>query len=79
MVSVNSARPLKPRVIVHDPGIAKEDALILDLEHAPSAGIRRSLRPDLLPHAAADYLAPRLRICYFFEQAADPVRGKVMA
>ncbi len=79
VVSVNSARPLKPRVIVHDPGIAKEDAVILDLEHAPSAGIRRSLRPDLLPHAAADYLAPRLRICYFFEQAADPVRGKVMA
>ena len=79
VVSVNSARPLRPRVIVHDHAIAKEDALILDLEHAPSAGIRRSLRPDLLPRAAADYLTPRLRICYFFEQAADPVRGEVIA
>lgn len=79
VVSVNSARPLKPRVIVHDPGVVKENALILDLEHAPNAGIRRSLRPDLLPRAAADYLAPRLRICYFFEQAADSVRGEVVA
>lgn len=79
VVSVNSARPLKPRVIVHDPAIAKEEALILDLEQAPSAGIRRSLRPDLLPRAAADYLSPRLRLCYFFERASDPVRGEVVA
>ncbi len=78
VVSVNSARPLKPRVMVHDADLAKEDALILDLERMPTAGIRRSLRPDLLPADARDYLAPRLRICYFFEQASDPVRGEVV-
>jgi putative nucleotidyltransferase with HDIG domain len=78
VVSVNSARPLKPRVIVHDAGTAKEEALILDLEQAPTAGIRRSVRPDLLPHEAMDYLAPRLRICYFFEREADPVHGEVV-
>ncbi|MCB2028517.1 MAG: DUF3391 domain-containing protein [Rhodoferax sp.] len=78
VVSVNSARPLKPRVMVHDAGLAKEDALILDLEQMPTAGIRRSLRPDLLPADARDYLAPRLRICYFFERASDPVRGEVV-
>jgi putative nucleotidyltransferase with HDIG domain len=78
VVSVNSARPLKPRVIVHDPGISKEEALILDLEQAPTAGIRRSLRPELLPPDARDYLAPRQRICYFFERAADPVRGEIV-
>ncbi len=78
VVSVNSARPLKPRVMVHDAGLAKEEALILDLEQMPTAGIRRSLRPDLLPADARDYLAPRLRICYFFERASDPVRGEVV-
>ncbi len=78
VVSVNSARPLKPRVIVHEPRIAKEEALILDLEQAPSAGIRRSIRPDLLPRAAMDYLSPRQRICYFFERAADPARGEIV-
>jgi putative nucleotidyltransferase with HDIG domain len=72
VVSVNSSRPLKPRVIVHEPGIPKHEALILDLEHAPNLGIRRSLKPMNLPGAALDYLSPRQRICYFFERVADP-------
>lgn len=69
VVSVNSSRPLKPRVLVHDPDISRHDALILDLEQAPEIGIRRSLKPALLPSEAIDYLMPRQRICYFFEQA----------
>jgi HD-GYP domain-containing protein (c-di-GMP phosphodiesterase class II) len=71
VVSVNSARPLKPRVIVHEPSVPKHEALILDLEHAPQLGIRRSLKPANLPASALDYLAPRQRICYFFEQAVQ--------
>ena len=79
VVSVNSARPLKPRVIVHEPAIPKGEALIVDLEHMTTAGIRRSIRPDLLPRASMDYLSPRARICYFFERAAEPVRGETTA
>lgn len=75
VVSVNSSRPLKPRVIVHEPGISRHDALILDLEHAPSLGIRRSLKPAALPSAAAEFLAPRQRVCYFFERVMDPMAG----
>jgi len=77
VVSVNSTRPLKPRVIVHEPSVPKDEAVILNLELAPAAGIRRSIRPDLLPRAAIDYLSPRLRICYFFERASDPARSEV--
>lgn len=69
VVSVNSARPLKPRVLVHEPSVAREEALILDLELADAPGIRRSLKPAALPRAALDYLSPRARICYFFERA----------
>lgn len=72
VVSVNSARPLKPRIILHEPGVARAEALILDLEKMPQLGIRRSLKPGNLPAAALDYLAPRQRIAYFFEQAAEP-------
>ena len=68
VVSVNSTRPLKPRLLVCEPGIPKDEALILDLERTPSIGIKRSLKPGLLPKAAFDYLSPRQRICYFFEQ-----------
>jgi putative nucleotidyltransferase with HDIG domain len=78
VVSVNASRPLKPRVIVHDPAIPRDDALILDLAHEPALGIRRSLRPLQLPKAAIDYLSPRQRICYFFERgrSAGETRGE---
>lgn len=72
VVSVNSSRPLKPKVVVHDPATPKYEALILDLEKTPQLGIRRSLKPANLPPAALDYLAPRQRIAYFFEQAIEP-------
>jgi HD-GYP domain-containing protein (c-di-GMP phosphodiesterase class II) len=76
VVSVNSTRPLKPRVIVFDPAISKHEALILDLETTPGLGIRRNLKPAGLPRAAIDYLSPRQRICYFFERAVDaPLAG----
>ncbi len=78
VVSVNSTRPLKPRVIVYEPSVPKDQAEILNLEQAPAAGIRRSIRPDLLPRAAIDYLSPRVRICYFFERATDAARSEAV-
>ncbi|GIX25092.1 MULTISPECIES: HD-GYP domain-containing protein [Caldimonas] len=71
VVSVNSARPLKPRVIVHDPKTPAEEALIVNLEAHPELGVRRSLKPLQLPREALDYLSPRQRICYFFERAVE--------
>ena len=71
VVAVNSARPLKPRVIVHEPSVPRHEAVILDLEHAPNASIRRSLKPSSLPSAALDYLQPRPRVYYFFEPAQN--------
>ena len=70
VVSVNSTRPLKPRVLVHDPNVPRDEALHLDLETAPDLGIRRSIRAAQLPPAAMDYLAPRPRVAYFFEAAS---------
>ena len=69
VVTVNSSRPLKPRVLVHDPGVPRDEALFLDLEAVPGVGIRRSLRDSQLPPASREYLAPAPRIAYFFEPA----------
>lgn len=69
VVSVNSIRPLKPRVIVFDADVPKHEALILDLEQLPNVAIRRSLKPGALPPDAMDYLAPRQRIAYYFESS----------
>lgn len=71
VVSVNSGRPLKPRLVVHDPDVPRHEALILDLELAPNTSIRRSLKPSSLPVSTLDYLQPRQRLCYFFEPAAN--------
>nr|WP_276611742.1 HD domain-containing phosphohydrolase [Thiorhodococcus mannitoliphagus] len=72
VVSVNSSRPLKPRVLIHDPRIPRDDALVIDLEDQPDLGIRQSLKPMQLPRAVFDYLSPRQRMCYFFERAREP-------
>jgi len=79
VVSVNSARPLKPRIIVHEPGTARHEALILDLEKEPHVGIRRSVKPLALPSAAMDFLAPRQRVNYFFEPVQEASRSTLGA
>lgn len=71
VVSVNSSRPLKPRVLVHESGVPRDEALIVDLEKAEGLGIRRSLRPQQLPPTTLAYLAPRPRVAYFFEPAGE--------
>ncbi|MEY4562269.1 MAG: hypothetical protein RLZZ618_1546 [Pseudomonadota bacterium] len=70
VVSVNSSRSLKPRVVVHDPKVPREEALLLDLETQGHLGIRRSLKPQQLPPETLKYLAPRTRVTYFFEPDA---------
>ena len=70
VIAVNSSRPLKPRVMVHEPGVPRDEALLLDLEHEPDLGIRRSLPPAKLPLDAFNYLMPRPRVAYYFEALA---------
>ncbi len=64
---VNASRPLKPRVLVHDERIPREDALLINLLDTPDLGIRRSLTPSQLPSAARAYLDPSPKVAYFFE------------
>ena len=71
VVSVNSVRPLKPKLIVHESGVLREEAPILDLETTTSIGIRRSIKPATLPREALEFLAPRTRVSYFYERIND--------
>lgn len=75
VVSVNSSRPLRPRVLVHEPGVPRADALIVDLEADRLVGIRRSLPPAQLDPAVLDYLAPKARLAYFFETSSTTLPG----
>ncbi len=69
VVGVNSSRPLRPRVLVHDPKVPVDEATIVDLETCTGLGIRRCVRPAQLPSPIQQYLAPPPRVSYFFEPA----------
>jgi putative nucleotidyltransferase with HDIG domain len=69
VVGVNSARPLRPRLLVHEPKVPRHEALIVDMERQPEISIRRSVKPLTLPSDAMVYLSPRQRVAYFFEPA----------
>ena len=75
VVSVNSSRPLKPRLIIYNPHIPKAEALVVDLEQQADLGVKRSIKPIQLPRQALDYLSPRQHICYFFERASSLAGG----
>ncbi len=71
VLSVNSSRALRPRVLVHDSSVPVHEALVVDLENEPQLGIRRSMKPDQLPKAAFEYLQPRQRVSVYYERAGD--------
>ncbi len=71
VMSVNAARPLKPRLRVYDAQPGADEPAWLDLQQEPHLNIQRSLRPDQLPRPALNQLSPRPRVCYYFERAVD--------
>lgn len=75
VVSVNPSRPLKPRLIIYEPQIPKEEALVVDLEQCPDLGVKRSIKPVQLPLPVISYLSPRQHVCYFFERASSLSSG----
>lgn len=77
VVSVNSSRPIKPKIIICEPSIPRDEALIVNLEQEPQLAVRRSLKPLQLPKQAYEYLAPRKRLSYFFERSSDDQPGEV--
>jgi putative nucleotidyltransferase with HDIG domain len=76
VMSVNPARPLSPWVMVYNPRIPKEEAILLDLEQETGVNIVEAVRPGMLSPAAAAYLSPRKRIIYFFDNDDAQAGGK---
>jgi len=67
VVSINPKRPLRPGILMYDPNVPKNEALLYDLEEFPDLEIDRSLRPSQLPQEIYLYLDPRTRVNYFYE------------
>lgn len=67
VLGVNPTQALKPTLILYDAEIAKQEALIVDLEQEPKLSIARSLRPAQLPLEVLEYLCPRRHLSYHIE------------
>lgn len=67
VVSVNPKKALRPWVLIYDPVVPKEEAIMLDLEMEPTLSIRQAIRPALLQPLVHAYLCPRKRVTYFFD------------
>ncbi|WP_043647805.1 HD-GYP domain-containing protein [Chitinilyticum litopenaei] len=71
VVSVNSSRPLKPVVLVHDPAAAQEGPHIINLEEDQTVNISKSVKAAQLPRSAIEQLSPRKRATYYFRPNDD--------
>lgn len=75
VVSVNTARPTMPQVLVYDPAVPKHEAIILHLQDDPDLVISKTCRPNQIPSDVFDYLSPRRRVTYFFDEAKPGKAG----
>ena len=69
-VAVDPGNAMKPKVIIHDPTVPAEEALVVTLAERPELGIQRAIKPQALPRPAFDYLQPRKRTSFFIESRA---------
>lgn len=67
VVSVNAKQALRPSVLVYEPTVPKEEAIIYDLADDPDIKIVEYIRPNLLLREIYDYLSPRKRVTYYFD------------
>lgn len=67
VISVNTDRLLFPSILIYDADIPRNEAPIIDLEDE-SLTVTSVLKPEKLPQHIYDYLNPRSRINYYFEE-----------
>ena len=69
VISVNVNQPLKPVVLIYDPEVPKDQAILANLDEEPDLKIVRTYRPSELSREVFEYLSPRQRITYYFNEA----------
>lgn len=74
VLSVNTTHALRPQVLLYDPDIPQEAALILDLEAEANLRIVDGIKPSAVPAEVRSYLNPRQRVSYFVDKKSGPPR-----
>lgn len=72
VISVNINKLLAPNVLIYDPLIPKDQAVILDLNENDELKIVKALHPASLSEEVHAYLNPRVRVNYYFDHSDKP-------
>lgn len=75
IATVNTAKPMKPMVVIYDAEIPKDEAILVDLERETDLNIAKAIRPAQVPGEIYNYLSPRKRVSYYFD-AGQPGQAK---
>lgn len=75
VATVNTAKPMKPTLVVYDREVPREEAILVDLEREAEVGVARAIRPAQLPREIYNYLSPRKQVSYFFDAGAQERAG----
>lgn len=67
VATVNSAKPLKPTIVIYDADIPKEESILVDMDSQPDVNIAKAIRPAQLPREIYNYLSPRQNVSYYFD------------
>lgn len=78
VVAVHPGKPLRPTLLLYDPTVPKNEALMFDLDEVPDLEIEGTLRPAQLSPEAFAYLDPRTRLNYFFDVEKQASSSKVL-
>ena len=77
VATVNTARPMKPMVVIYDASIPKADAILVDLERETDLNIAKAIRPAQVPGEVYNYLSPRKRVSYYFDAGKSGQEGGI--
>lgn len=69
VATVNTAKPMKPTIVIYDPDIPKDEAILIDLGQENDLNITKAIRPLQVPSEVYNYLSPRKRVSYYFDPA----------
>jgi HD-GYP domain-containing protein (c-di-GMP phosphodiesterase class II) len=67
VISVNLNKLLAPNVLIYDPLVPKDEAVILDLDENEDLKIVKAIHPSQLSEEVFSYLNPRMRVNYYFD------------
>ncbi|OAI18165.1 MULTISPECIES: HD-GYP domain-containing protein [Methylomonas] len=70
VVTVNTAKPMKPLVLIYDADIPRDEAILVDMACEADANIAKAIRPAQVPREIYNYLSPRKRVNYYFDPSS---------